>query len=92
VQWKLPQSLSTFVQRAGRAARSASRSGLAVLLVERSTYEIKLDEIRKEKPKPKPKAKGGAKSKPTGNNKAGDEVVKRAKKDSQAAAIANGVK
>ncbi|KAH6894808.1 P-loop containing nucleoside triphosphate hydrolase protein [Coprinopsis sp. MPI-PUGE-AT-0042] len=32
VQWKLPQSLSTFVQRARRAARSASRTGLAVLL------------------------------------------------------------
>ncbi|KAI0707557.1 P-loop containing nucleoside triphosphate hydrolase protein [Cerioporus squamosus] len=38
VQWKLPLTLSNFVQRAGRAARSPSRIGLAVLLVEPSVY------------------------------------------------------
>ncbi|KAH9853976.1 P-loop containing nucleoside triphosphate hydrolase protein [Lenzites betulinus] len=38
VQWKLPATLSNFIQRAGRAARSPSRTGLAVLLVERSAF------------------------------------------------------
>jgi superfamily II DNA/RNA helicase len=48
VQWKLPSSVSTFVQRAGRAARGHGRTGLAVLLVEKSVYEAdlsRLDEI-----------------------------------------------
>ncbi|KAF6743084.1 ATP-dependent DNA helicase RecQ [Ephemerocybe angulata] len=39
VQWKLPVSVSSFVQRAGRAARGPGRTGLAVLLVEKSVYE-----------------------------------------------------
>jgi superfamily II DNA helicase RecQ len=30
VQWKLPASVSTFVQRAGRAGRGEGRSGIAV--------------------------------------------------------------
>ncbi|KAL4263445.1 hypothetical protein AB1N83_008683 [Pleurotus pulmonarius] len=38
VQWRLPKKLSTFVQRAGRAARAPGRTGLAVLLVEKSAY------------------------------------------------------
>jgi superfamily II DNA helicase RecQ len=38
VQWKLPSSLSAFVQRAGRAARAPDRTGIAVLLVEKSAY------------------------------------------------------
>ncbi|OJT07078.1 ATP-dependent DNA helicase Q5 [Trametes pubescens] len=38
VQWKLPATLSNFIQRAGRAARSSTRTGLAVLLVERSAF------------------------------------------------------
>ncbi|KAF9044479.1 P-loop containing nucleoside triphosphate hydrolase protein [Panaeolus papilionaceus] len=38
VQWKLPQTLSSFVQRAGRAARTSTMSGLAVLLAERTIY------------------------------------------------------
>ncbi|OSD06943.1 P-loop containing nucleoside triphosphate hydrolase protein [Trametes coccinea BRFM310] len=42
IQWKLPKTLSHFVQRAGRAARSPARQGLAVLLVERSAYSIDL--------------------------------------------------
>ncbi|KAH9901535.1 P-loop containing nucleoside triphosphate hydrolase protein [Cubamyces lactineus] len=42
VQWKLPKTLSSWVQRAGRAARSPHRTGLAVLLVERATYSIDL--------------------------------------------------
>ena len=44
IQWKLPASLSTFVQRAGRAARALGRQGLAVLLVEQSAYEEDLAE------------------------------------------------
>ncbi|KAF5317599.1 hypothetical protein D9611_014814 [Ephemerocybe angulata] len=39
IQWKLPASVSSFVQRAGRAARGHGRTGLAVLLVEKSVYE-----------------------------------------------------
>ncbi|KAF5342587.1 hypothetical protein D9611_001979 [Ephemerocybe angulata] len=42
VQWKLPASISSFVQRAGRAARGSGRTGLAVLLVEKSVYEADL--------------------------------------------------
>ncbi|KAH9847421.1 P-loop containing nucleoside triphosphate hydrolase protein [Lenzites betulinus] len=38
VQWKLPATLSNFIQRAGRAAWASSRQGLAVLLVERSAF------------------------------------------------------
>ena len=45
VQWKLPSSVSTFVQRAGRAGRDPKRIGLAVLLVERSVYEADLTRL-----------------------------------------------
>lgn len=38
VQWKLPKTFSNFIQRAGRAARASSRTGTAVLLVERTAY------------------------------------------------------
>lgn len=38
VQWKLPDKLSMFVQRAGRAARRQGTKGLAVLLVEPTAY------------------------------------------------------
>ncbi|KAJ7768855.1 P-loop containing nucleoside triphosphate hydrolase protein [Mycena metata] len=44
VQWKLPASISLFVQRAGRAARASGRTGLAILLVEPSAYGIDLAE------------------------------------------------
>ncbi|KZV63276.1 P-loop containing nucleoside triphosphate hydrolase protein [Peniophora sp. CONT] len=40
VQWKLPGKLSSFVQRAGRAARGPGRIGLAVLLVEPSAFTV----------------------------------------------------
>ncbi|KAJ7704750.1 P-loop containing nucleoside triphosphate hydrolase protein [Mycena metata] len=40
--WKLPASISLFVQRAGRAARADGRTGLAILLVEPSAYGIDL--------------------------------------------------
>lgn len=44
VQWKLPGSISAFVQRAGRCARAPGTVGLAVLLVEPSVYSTVLDE------------------------------------------------
>ncbi|KAF8172287.1 P-loop containing nucleoside triphosphate hydrolase protein [Pholiota molesta] len=42
VQWKLPATVSAFVQRAGRAARGSGRNGLAVLLVEKTIYDADL--------------------------------------------------
>ncbi|KAJ7625926.1 hypothetical protein FB45DRAFT_1005199 [Roridomyces roridus] len=39
VQWKLPQNLSSWVQRAGRAARGPGKEGLAVMIVEKSAFE-----------------------------------------------------
>ncbi|KAL1707087.1 P-loop containing nucleoside triphosphate hydrolase protein [Schizophyllum commune] len=44
VQWKLTTSLSSFVQRAGRAARGRDRVGLAVLLVEPSAFLVDLSQ------------------------------------------------
>lgn len=44
VQWKLPATLSSFVQRAGRAARGYGRTGIAVLLAEKSAYDLDLVE------------------------------------------------
>ena len=40
VQWKLPDKLSSFVQRAGRVARGPNTTGLAVLLVEPRAYSV----------------------------------------------------
>ncbi|KAJ7731866.1 P-loop containing nucleoside triphosphate hydrolase protein [Mycena metata] len=49
VQWKLPASVSIFVQRAGRAARAHGRTGIAILLVEPSAYTVDLKaELEKE--------------------------------------------
>ncbi|KAF9537319.1 hypothetical protein CPC08DRAFT_809291 [Agrocybe pediades] len=45
VQWKLPTCVSSFVQRAGRAARDATRTGIAVLLVEKSAFEVDISKI-----------------------------------------------
>ncbi|KAF9058840.1 P-loop containing nucleoside triphosphate hydrolase protein [Rhodocollybia butyracea] len=45
VQWKLPGTLSMFIQRAGRAARARGRKGLAVLLVERSAYALDCERL-----------------------------------------------
>ncbi|KAI0365875.1 P-loop containing nucleoside triphosphate hydrolase protein [Pilatotrama ljubarskyi] len=42
VQWKLPATFSNFIQRAGRAARGRNRTGLAILLVEKSAYSTDL--------------------------------------------------
>ncbi|KAF8602551.1 P-loop containing nucleoside triphosphate hydrolase protein [Ceratobasidium sp. AG-I] len=40
VQWKVPESIEAFQQRAGRAARNKSLHGLAVLLAEPNAYLI----------------------------------------------------
>ncbi|KAJ7302509.1 P-loop containing nucleoside triphosphate hydrolase protein [Mycena albidolilacea] len=44
VQWKMPGSVSVFVQRAGRVARGPGQFGLAVLLVEPSAYRVDVAE------------------------------------------------
>lgn len=40
MQWKTPQNLSSWVQRSGRAARGFGRKGFAVMIVEKSAYEV----------------------------------------------------
>ncbi|KAL1740170.1 P-loop containing nucleoside triphosphate hydrolase protein [Schizophyllum fasciatum] len=81
VQWKLPASLSSFVQRAGRAARGRDRVGLAVLLVEPSAYLIDLMQA------PTPTSVAAASGKAKGRRKKDDTHGKRTKK----AAIARGL-
>ncbi|KAJ7050633.1 P-loop containing nucleoside triphosphate hydrolase protein, partial [Mycena amicta] len=77
VQWKLPSSLSAFLQRAGRAARQYGRQGLAVLIVERSAYEKDLWAKDEEgETSKKPKKKGGKKKTPT--NKTREQLLEYA--------------
>ncbi|TDL30202.1 P-loop containing nucleoside triphosphate hydrolase protein [Rickenella mellea] len=45
VQFKVPASLSIWLQRAGRAARSPNILGRAVLLVEKSVFETRIPDI-----------------------------------------------
>ncbi|KAH7903998.1 P-loop containing nucleoside triphosphate hydrolase protein [Hygrophoropsis aurantiaca] len=40
IQWKIPASVSMFVQRAGRAARAKGRKGIAILLVEQTAFAV----------------------------------------------------
>ncbi|KAJ7659636.1 hypothetical protein DFH06DRAFT_1130403 [Mycena polygramma] len=40
VQWKLPKNLSSWIQHAGRAARGSGLQGTAVMLVEKSAFEL----------------------------------------------------
>ncbi|KAJ7911261.1 P-loop containing nucleoside triphosphate hydrolase protein [Mycena leptocephala] len=40
IQWKAPKNMSSLVQRAGRAARGRGREGLALMLVERTAFEV----------------------------------------------------
>ncbi|EJF61027.1 P-loop containing nucleoside triphosphate hydrolase protein [Dichomitus squalens LYAD-421 SS1] len=42
IQWKLPATFSHYIQRAGRAARGRDRTGIAIMLVERSAYNTDL--------------------------------------------------
>jgi superfamily II DNA helicase RecQ len=40
VQWKLPNNLSSWIQRAGRAACGPGMQGMAVMLVQKSAFEV----------------------------------------------------
>ena len=42
IQWKLPQTLSHWIQRAGRVVRDQEMEGTAILIVERGAYRIDL--------------------------------------------------
>ncbi|EDQ98673.1 uncharacterized protein LACBIDRAFT_298348 [Laccaria bicolor S238N-H82] len=83
VQWKLPDSVSTFVQRAGRAARADGHEGLAILLAEKSAYMVDVE--------------AELKSKEKAVNPKGDKRKKQINEDSQkkkaskAYAVAHGV-
>ncbi|KAE9390705.1 P-loop containing nucleoside triphosphate hydrolase protein [Gymnopus androsaceus JB14] len=72
VQWKLPGTLSMFIQRAGRAARAQNRKGLAVLLVEKSAYGLDCERLVNKlqagtKSSTRGRGKGKGKGKPTEN-------------------------
>lgn len=58
MQWKLPTTLSSFVQRAGRAARGEGQTGLAVLLVEKSAYDLDLPAFEDQRRNASSKKKG----------------------------------
>ncbi|EMD42076.1 hypothetical protein CERSUDRAFT_62036 [Gelatoporia subvermispora B] len=73
VQWKLPATLSNWIQRAGRAARGRGRTGLAVLLVERSAYSIDLSTAGGQRP-----VKGRQRGK---KNQAGENAKRKIPKD-----------
>ncbi|KAJ6540929.1 P-loop containing nucleoside triphosphate hydrolase protein [Mycena vulgaris] len=45
VQWKIPKNLSSWVQRAGRVARARGSTGMAVMLVEKSAFEVAASEF-----------------------------------------------
>lgn len=64
MQWKAPEDLSAWVQRAGRAARAPGRKGLAVLLVERSAFAPQ-----------DPSSKGKDPANPATKKKAGQHAV-----------------
>ncbi|KAJ6451326.1 P-loop containing nucleoside triphosphate hydrolase protein [Mycena sanguinolenta] len=78
VQWKLPGSVSVFVQRAGRVARGPGRSGPAVLLVEPTAYGIDVAEEIAAKKGPAPTKRG------KGKGKAGQDVESEAAKKRRA--------
>lgn len=70
MQWKVTGSISSFVQRAGRAARGRDRDGLVVLLAEQSVYSTILDEHGRRPAKFKfQKGKKSPKNKPTAPNR-----------------------
>ncbi|PPQ70400.1 hypothetical protein CVT24_013138, partial [Panaeolus cyanescens] len=97
VQWKLPQTLSAFVQRAGRAARSPSQSGLAVLLVERVAYGLDSNAVegvsgaRKESYGKKGSKKKNDRGESTKKQQKKSELDSRTRKEINELAIARGV-
>ncbi|KAJ6619270.1 P-loop containing nucleoside triphosphate hydrolase protein [Mycena sp. CBHHK59/15] len=48
VQWKLPKNLLSWVQRAGHAVHVHSATGMAVMLVEKSAFEVSTDAVQAE--------------------------------------------
>ncbi|KAJ7917805.1 hypothetical protein B0H13DRAFT_2322014 [Mycena leptocephala] len=66
VQWKLPASMSIFIQRAGRAGRARGSQGLAILLVEPTAYAVDLVEASEKNGGGRGKKKGTKKEKETG--------------------------
>ncbi|KZP08016.1 P-loop containing nucleoside triphosphate hydrolase protein [Athelia psychrophila] len=93
VQWKLPASTSTFVQRAGRAARGRDRTGWAVLLVEPSAYKIdpnaEDDDDDEGVPTAKTKSKGKGKPRRSGRTR---KLRKQKGKGGKAYANACGIR
>jgi hypothetical protein len=45
VQWKAPTNLSSWVQRAGCAVRAPGHQGLAVMIVEKSAFEVDVNNV-----------------------------------------------
>ncbi|KAH9934406.1 P-loop containing nucleoside triphosphate hydrolase protein [Amylocystis lapponica] len=96
--WKLPATMSNYVQRAGRAARGRNRTGLAVLLVERATFSpsanpepssASIGTSRASKAKGKQKANASQQS--TGSKTAAPEGSKAKSKANKEFAKAHGV-
>jgi len=80
VQWKLPSTVSSFVQRAGRVARGYGGSGLAVLLVEKSAYDVDITAAANQAKKSTTKRKGNV-----------HEATKYPKSKDKTYAISHGV-
>ncbi|KAI0806299.1 P-loop containing nucleoside triphosphate hydrolase protein [Irpex lacteus] len=91
VQWKLPATLSNFIQRAGRAARGRGRKGLAVLLVEPSAYKVDLittpEASTTKRRQRKKKLKPGEKTNTSGTSVEGGAARKSRRTRAQEAAL-----
>ncbi|KAJ6620873.1 hypothetical protein B0H10DRAFT_2019831 [Mycena sp. CBHHK59/15] len=88
VQWKLPASMSLFIQRAGRAARARGRTGLAILLVEPSAYGTDLAEQIAGKSAGKMKKKAPEKEKESAQEKR--EKAKKKKEHARTRGVLRG--
>ncbi|KAJ7848102.1 P-loop containing nucleoside triphosphate hydrolase protein [Mycena leptocephala] len=86
VQWKLPASMSIFIQRAGRAGRARGSQGLAILLVEPSAYAVDLVEASEKN------GGGRGKKKGTEKEKESDAQKRQKAKKRKAHANARGVR
>ncbi|KAH9897008.1 hypothetical protein C8Q73DRAFT_780555 [Cubamyces lactineus] len=99
VQWKLPTTFSSFIQRAGRAARGRGRTGTAILLVEKSAYSIDKVNVQasgangKAGSTAKTRRKAAAASKPAPDGEPGgaSSSVKREPKEAREYARSHGV-
>ncbi|KAF9477172.1 P-loop containing nucleoside triphosphate hydrolase protein, partial [Pholiota conissans] len=91
VQWKLTSTVSSFVQRAGRAARGSGRTGLAVLLVEKSVYDADLDKSCQDDQKPKGKKNGLRQASSYPKAKSKDYAIKRGVLRGGSSGLSDGV-